>query len=75
MALIITKNSKVVSPITYVDYWDRVIEQWLQNNFNCRELKEQENYGKALGIGNDSINNRLPEPYWGDPMLSRIVRV
>lgn len=68
MALKITKNSKVVySPITYVDYWDRVIEQWLQNNFNCSELKEQENYGKALGIGNDSINNRLPEPYWGDP--------
>ena len=39
MALKITKNSKVVySPITYVDYWDRVIEQWLQNNFNCREF-------------------------------------
>lgn len=59
----VSANSSTI----FVDYWDIVIKQWLRNNFNCSELMEQKKIGIDLGIGIDSINNRLPEPYWGNP--------
>lgn len=52
------------SMASFIDYWDIVIEQWLQNDFNSPELREQFEYAQAMGI---SDQNRLPEPYWGDP--------
>lgn len=51
----------------YIKYWDIVIKQWLQNRFAYNELKEQARFASDLGFDVDSISNRLPEPYWGDP--------
>lgn len=67
-----SKNSKpgkktLSSCGDYIEYWDIVIEQWLQNNFKCKELSEQNQFASNLGFDVDSILNRLPEPYWGDP--------
>lgn len=48
----------------FIEYWDIVIEQWLQNRSGCHELEEQKQFALNLGIDEE---NRLPEPYWGDP--------
>lgn len=59
---------KALSPCgDYIEYWDIVIEQWLQNSFNCKELSEQNLFASDLGFDADFILNRLPEPYWGNP--------
>jgi hypothetical protein len=67
MAIKITSKTILDTSSPFIEYWDIVIEQWLRNQYGRIELKEQINFASDLKIDLESVNNRLPEPYWGDP--------
>ena len=57
----------------FMEYWDDLIAQWLLKSYGSYPLSEQASFAGDLKIPNDSIDNRMPEPYWGDPENCSVV--
>ena len=67
----------------FIEYWDKVVRQWLDNNANHKsftnDAQEQHQIIEAINssVGKNSkywLNtDHMPEPYWGDPKKCSIV--
>ena len=71
------------NPEDFIEYWDKVVRQWLDNNANHKsftnDAQEQHQIIEAINssVGKNSkywLNtDHMPEPYWGNPKECSIV--
>ena len=67
----------------FIDYWDEVVRQWLENDADYSKFKDQaKEQSQIIKAINDMFGVKpeyrlntihMPEPYWGDPTDCSIV--